>query len=77
VLHYERDRQQGNVTRFLVKGGLLGLGHINKGTPEMGKPEYEYEYIDQYVKRSAWGLLRLDLKIIWRGIRVILQGKGL
>ena len=77
VLHYERDRQQGNVTRFLVKGGLLGLGHINKGTPEMGKPEYEYEYIDQYVKRSAWGLLMLDLKIIWRGIRVILQGKGL
>jgi len=77
VLHYERDRQQGNVTRFLVKGGLLGLGHINKGTPEMGKPEYEYEYIDQYVKRSAWGLLMLDMKIIWRGIRVILQGKGL
>lgn len=25
VLHYERDRAQGNVTRFLVKGGLLGL----------------------------------------------------
>jgi len=43
----------------------------------MGKPEYEYEDIDQYVKRSAWGLLRLDLKIIWHGIRVILQGKGL
>ena len=31
VLHYERDKAQGNVTRSLLKGGLLGLGHINKG----------------------------------------------
>jgi len=76
VHHYERDRQQGNVTRFLVKGGLLGLGHVMKGTPEMGNPVYEYEYIDKYLKCSAIGLLWLDLVIIGRGIRVIAQGKG-
>jgi lipopolysaccharide/colanic/teichoic acid biosynthesis glycosyltransferase len=52
VLHYERDLAQGNVTRFLIKGGLLGLGHINKGTPEMGNPIYEHEYIDKYVHLS-------------------------
>ena len=34
VLHYERDKAQGNVTRSLLKGGLLGLGHINKGTKD-------------------------------------------
>lgn len=77
VHHYERDRQQGNVTRFLIKGGLLGLGHINKGTPEMGNPVYEYEYIDKYLNYSALRLLWLDLVIIARGIKVILQGKGL
>ena len=77
VHHYERDLQQGNVTRKLLKGGLLGLGHINKGTPEMGNPLYEYEYIDQYLRRGSLGLLALDLWIIWRGIRVILKGKGL
>ena len=76
VHHYERDRQQGNVTRFLVKGGLLGLGHIMKGTPEMGNPVYEYEYIDKYLSSSAMELLWLDLVIIGRGIRVIIQGKG-
>ena len=27
ILHYERDRAQGNVTRFLIKGGLLGPRH--------------------------------------------------
>ena len=76
VLHYERDRAQGNVTRFLVKGGLLGLGHINKGTAEMGNPVYEYEYVDQYLKRSSFGLLMLDLWIIWRGMVVIVKGGG-
>ena len=77
VLHYNRDREQGNVTRFLLRGGLLGLGHVMKGTPEMGNPIYEYEYVDQYQKRTSIGLLWLDLIIIWRGIKVIIKGKGL
>ena len=77
VHHYERDRAQGNVTRFLLKGGLLGLGHVMKGTPQMGNPIYEYEYADQYIKLSPLGLLWLDLKIIGRGVKVIAQGKGL
>jgi lipopolysaccharide/colanic/teichoic acid biosynthesis glycosyltransferase len=76
ILHYERDLAQGNVTRKLLKGGLLGLGHINKGTAEMGNPVYEYEYIDQYLKRSSLSLMCLDLWIIWRGIIVIFKGGG-
>ena len=76
VLHYERDKAQGNVSRSLLRGGLLGLGHINKGTSEMGNPVYEYEYIDQYLKRSSFGLLRLDLWIIWKGLKLILKGGG-
>lgn len=76
VLHYERDRAQGNVTRFLLRGGLLGLGHINKGTLEMGNPVYEYEYVDQYLKRSSFSLLHLDLWVIWKGALVIVKGGG-
>lgn len=76
VLHYERDLAQGNVTRKLLKGGMLGLGHINKGTSEMGNPIYEYEYVDQYLKRSSFSLLCLDLWIIWKGIQVIVRGGG-
>ena len=76
ILHYERDKAQGNVTRFLLRGGLLGLGHINKGTAEMGNPVYEYEYVDQYLKRSSWGLLMLDLWVIWKGVLVIVKGGG-
>jgi lipopolysaccharide/colanic/teichoic acid biosynthesis glycosyltransferase len=77
VHHYERDLKQGNVTRFLIKGGLLGLGHIMKGTPAMGNPVYEYEYINRYINSSSFSLLLLDLKIIWRGIIVMFKGKGL
>jgi hypothetical protein len=55
---------------------LLGLGHIMKGKLEFGNPIYEYEYIDQYIKRSELGLLLLDLKIIWRGVILILKGGG-
>jgi len=76
VLHYERDKAQGNVTRTLLKGGLLGLGHINKGTAEMGNSLYEYQYIDEYLTRSSFGLLRLDLWVIWKGAIVILKGGG-
>ena len=77
IHHYERDLAQGNVTRSLLKGGLLGLGHVNKGTVEMGNPVYEYEYIDQYLKRSSIGLLWFDLKIIGRGVKVMIKGQGL
>lgn len=76
ILHYERDKAQGNVTRSLLKGGLLGLGHINKGTLEMGNSIYEYEYIEQYQKRTSFGLLLLDLWIIWKGVILILKGGG-
>lgn len=76
VLHYERDKAQGNVARSLLRGGLLGLGHINKGTSEMGNSLYEYEYIEEYINRSSFGLLRLDLWIIWKGIILILKGGG-
>lgn len=76
VLHYERDLAQGNVTRKLLRGGLLGLGHINKGTDEMGSPIYEYEYIDAYLKKSSWQLLKLDLWIIYRGVILMAKGGG-
>lgn len=76
VMHYERDKAQGNVARSLLKGGLLGLGHINKGTSEMGNSIYEYEYIEQYQKLSSFALLRLDLWIIYKGIMLILKGGG-
>ena len=58
-------------------GGLIGLGHIMKGTPKMGESGYEFEYIDQYLKLSSLGLFLLDIQIIWKGIKLIAKGRGL
>ncbi|WP_419176485.1 sugar transferase [Desulfosediminicola sp.] len=76
VHHYERDLGQGNVTRKLVRGGLLGYGHVRKGTPEFGKPIYEYEYVHRYLNSSALGLLATDLYVIWKGVVVVAKGGG-
>ena len=76
VIHYKRDKEQGNVTRSLIRGGLLGLGHIKKGTSEMGNSIYEYEYIDHYLSKSSFSLFCLDLWIIYKGIKLILKGGG-
>ena len=77
IHHYKRDLAQGNVTRKLIRGGILGLGHIRKGTDEMGDPKFEYEYIDKCMKLSSIQILQLDLWIIYRGLRVVINGKGL
>jgi hypothetical protein len=42
----------------------------------MGNPVYEYEYAEQYLQRSGWGLLKLDLWIIGKGILLIAKGGG-
>lgn len=75
-LHYERDISQGNVTRSLLTGGMLGLGHINKGSASMGEAVYEYEYIEEYLNSSSFSLFVLDLWIIWKGITLIIKGGG-
>lgn len=77
IHHYKRDLDQGNVARSLLVGGILGLGHIRKGTDEMGDPRFEYEYVRQYRTRGPLGMWSLDAWILWRGILVMMQGKGL
>ncbi len=76
VMHYQRDLKQGNISRKLLRGGMLGLGHIKKGTSHMGDAQFEYEYIHQTLTRSSFSLLGLDLWIIWRGILLMLKGGG-
>ncbi len=77
VHHYERDLAQGNVARKLIRGGILGFGHIRKGTSEMGDPRFEFEYVREYMTRGALGIIALDAWILWKGLKVVLEGKGL
>jgi lipopolysaccharide/colanic/teichoic acid biosynthesis glycosyltransferase len=74
--HYERDVEQGNVARKLIRGGLFSDVHTRKGTRTFRLPDLEYKYLVQYMERSSTSLLMLDLRIIARGLRMMLQGKG-
>lgn len=76
VHHYQRDLAQGNITRKLLRGGLLGLGHIHKGTTEMGNPKYEFEYLNYCVNKSAWEIFKLDISIIYKGVILMSKGEG-
>jgi lipopolysaccharide/colanic/teichoic acid biosynthesis glycosyltransferase len=75
--HYERDVAQGNVSRRLLKAGLLGSAQALKGTKAMGDPVADFEYLDSYRHLSALKLFVLDLKIIARGLHVVLRKRGL
>jgi lipopolysaccharide/colanic/teichoic acid biosynthesis glycosyltransferase len=76
IHHYKRDLEQGNTVRKLIRGGLLGYGHVRKGTAEFGKPVYEFEYVYRYIHGSQWGLLKTDLYVIIKGILLMIKGGG-
>ena len=74
--HYKKDVDQGNVIRKLIKGGLIGYGHIHKGTDKMGDSKYEYEYLNAYIKSSFFSFYMLEFKIIIKSIFLVLKGGG-
>lgn len=74
--HYLRNLREGDVSRKILKAGLFSESHTRKGTPFFGKPELEYQYIEKYMTATGAELLKLDISIIARGVRMILEGKG-
>lgn len=74
--HFKKDLRQGNNFRILIRGGILGSGHLLKGNKDFGNAYYEFEYVDNYIKRTGFSLLWVDLIIILRGFLLILRGGG-
>ena len=77
VHHYQRDIAQGNVHRKLLKAGLFGPAQALKGRKTYGDPSAEYQYVENYIHLSEIGLLMHDIKLVLRGMVVVIQGKGL
>ena len=74
--HYKKDIENGNINRKVLKAGLFSESHVRKGTPYFCDPDLEYGYIEKYMKLPALALLWTDIKIIARGIKMILERKG-
>jgi len=77
IIHYDKDLLQGNIFRKYIRGGLLGLGHIRKGTAELGNPKWDFKYMEQLISNNSWALIKLDFKIIYSGINLMRKGQGL
>lgn len=75
-IHYFRDLEQGNVSRKLLRGGLLGMGHIKKGTTEFGNPIFEYKYLDIINKGGPFKIFFTDIGIIFKGFILMSKGQG-
>ncbi len=74
---YEADLARGNVTRKILKGGIFSQTHVRKGTEEWASRDLEYGYVEQYMQAPALKLLWLDITIVARGLKMMLEGKGL
>ncbi len=48
-----------------------------KGKAEFGDPIYEYIYLDYCYRKNIFSLFILDIKIIFKGLIVVIKGKGL
>ena len=76
LLHAKRDMDQGNYTRNLLRGGIIGLGHVRKGTDDFGKPNFEFEYADILHRGNCIEILKTDLLIVYMAFRLMIKAGG-
>ena len=76
IIHAERDIQQGNFVRRKLRGGIIGLGHVRKGTEEFGSPEFEFEYAGVLAENKCLQTLKTDIWVVWTAMKLVLKGGG-
>jgi lipopolysaccharide/colanic/teichoic acid biosynthesis glycosyltransferase len=74
--HAKEEEARGNVTVKLLKAGLFSPTHVRKGTGDLHNISLDFGYVEQYMEWSSFALLLEDLRIIMRGIKVIIAGGG-
>ncbi|MFL5946456.1 MAG: sugar transferase, partial [Gaiellaceae bacterium] len=71
-----QQRDEGLTYRDTLPAGLTGPAQITKGS---GKryADLDLEYADRFRTLGSWTLVRYDLEILARTLRVIARGEGL
>jgi lipopolysaccharide/colanic/teichoic acid biosynthesis glycosyltransferase len=72
----EQQRAEGVTYRDEVAAGLTGLAQLTKGSDQR-YADLDIAYIERCRTLRGWGLVRYDLEILFRTIRVIARGEGL
>jgi lipopolysaccharide/colanic/teichoic acid biosynthesis glycosyltransferase len=72
----ERQVADGYDYRNRVRAGLTGPAQVSKGSGR-AYLDLDLEYVSRLDHLSSWQVLRGDLEILGRTIRVLARGEGL
>jgi lipopolysaccharide/colanic/teichoic acid biosynthesis glycosyltransferase len=72
----ERQVAEGHSYRQQVVAGLTGPAQVTKGSDRRFE-DLDLEYVERSLRLGGWGLVRYDLGILLRTVRVISRGEGL
>ena len=70
------QRAEGLTYRDELPAGLTGLAQITKGSGQR-YAELDLEYAERVRRLGSWALVRYDLQILARTVRVMARGEGL
>lgn len=75
---YPEAIERGHVFRARLRAGLTGPSQVLKGTDPNARPwvEDEFAYLELVERGSQWAILRADLQILRRTVRVLLRATG-
>ena len=76
---YERQLEKGFHAKRLLKGGICGPVQASKGRPTpTNTPTNPVDLlVAEYSRRSALGVLALDVRLIAKTLEVVVRAKGL
>jgi lipopolysaccharide/colanic/teichoic acid biosynthesis glycosyltransferase len=72
----EQQVAEGLTYRNEIPAGLTGPAQVTKGSDSV-YADLDLTYLERCRTLSSWSLLRYDLEILWRTVRVIARGEGL
>jgi lipopolysaccharide/colanic/teichoic acid biosynthesis glycosyltransferase len=72
----EQQRAEGITYRDEVSAGLTGLAQLTKGSDER-YADLDIAYVERSRTLAGWALVRYDLQIVLRTVRVVARGEGL
>lgn len=74
--HYNNAKEKQKIIRNMLKAGIFSETHVRKGTNSFQNEDLNYNYAEIYKKSSFIKLYFKDLEIIFKGIKMIIEGKG-
>jgi len=72
----EQQRAEGVTYRDEVSAGLTGLAQLTKGSDQR-YADLDIAYVERCRTLAGWALVRYDLEIVLRTVRVVARGEGL